>query len=101
MDTGRGVRVRTLVGLIRVDIGYNPYQRAAGSAYFDTAVSAGGQLFCVSPTNTLRVTAVGGGVVGPVLLQQETGACPASFTPTRERSFFRRLVPQISLGQAF
>ncbi|MDP1892482.1 MAG: BamA/TamA family outer membrane protein [Gemmatimonadaceae bacterium] len=98
---GIGVRVRTLVGLIRVDIGYNPYQRAAGSAYFDTPVSAGGQLYCVSPTNTLRVTSVGAGVLGPSVPQQETGTCPASFTPTRERSFFRRLVPQISLGQAF
>ncbi|MBI5601105.1 MAG: hypothetical protein HY944_06025, partial [Gemmatimonadetes bacterium] len=98
---GIGARVRTLVGLIRVDIGYNPYQRAAGSAYFDTPVSAGGQLYCVSPGNTLRVTASAPGAVGPPLLQQATGRCPATFAPSRERSFFRRLVPQISIGQAF
>ncbi|MBA4071062.1 MAG: hypothetical protein C0497_04380 [Gemmatimonas sp.] len=98
---GVGARVRTLVGLIRVDIGYNPYQRAAGSAYFDTPVSAGGQLYCVSPTNTLRVTATGGPNGGPAVLQQVAGRCPASFVPSIERSFFRRLVPQISIGQAF
>lgn len=98
---GIGARVRTLVGLIRVDIGYNPYQRAAGSAYFDTPVSAGGQLYCVSPGNTLRVTASASGAVGPPVLQQATGRCPATFAPSRERSFFRRLVPQISIGQAF
>jgi outer membrane protein insertion porin family/translocation and assembly module TamA len=101
---GIGARVRTLVGLIRVDIGYNPYQRAAGSAYFDTPVSAGGQLYCVSPGNTLRVTAGAPGAPGAVgapLPQQESGTCPADFTPPRERSVFKRLALQFSLGQAF
>lgn len=95
---GLGARVRTLVGLVRVDIGYNPYQRSAGAAYFDTAVSEGGQLFCVSPTNTLRISPAG---AGSAQLRQATGSCPSDFRPPRERGFLRRLTPQLSIGQAF
>lgn len=93
---GVGARIRTLVGLIRVDIGYNPYQRAAGAAYFDTPIAVGGQLFCVSPGNTLRVTATATGT-----LQQAAGACPSDFTPAREQSVLKRLAFQFSVGQAF
>lgn len=96
---GIGARVRTMVGLIRVDVGYNPYQRAAGSAYFDTPISVGGQLFCVSPGNTLRITAAPGPTAGA--LQQATGSCPADFTPPRERNVGKRLAFQFSIGQAF
>ena len=96
---GIGARARTLVGLIRVDVGYNPYQRAAGAAYFDTPISVGGQLFCVSPSNTLRVTATTSG--GATVLQQAAGSCPADFTPPRERSFVKKIAFQFSLGQAF
>lgn len=95
---GLGVRVRTLVGFVRVDVGYNPYQRSAGAAYFDTAISQGGQLFCVSPTNTLRVTPAS---PGSAQLRQEAGTCSSDFRPPPERSFLRRLTPQISIGQAF
>ncbi len=95
---GVGARVRTLVGLIRVDVGYNPYQRAAGAAYFDTPISLGGQLFCVSPSNTLRVTKATG---SSAALLQEAGSCPSDFTPPRERSFVKKLAFQFSLGQAF
>ena len=99
---GVGARVRTLVGLIRVDLGYNPYQRAAGAAYFDTPISAGGQLFCVSPGNTLRVTAAAAPpLAGGTALQQASGACPADFTPPRERHFLKKLAFQFSIGQAF
>lgn len=105
---GLGARVRTLVGLIRVDIGYNPYQRTSGAAYFDAPIAQGGQLFCVSPGNTLRVTAGSAGVAaGPATgiatsgLVQQGGSCPSDFRPTLERNFWRRLVPQISIGQAF
>jgi outer membrane protein insertion porin family/translocation and assembly module TamA len=98
---GIGARVRTLVGLIRVDIGYNPYQRAAGAAYFDTPISVGGQLFCVSPGNTLRVTTAASGGAGARVLSQAAGSCPASFTPPREPSILKRLAFQFSLGQAF
>jgi outer membrane protein assembly factor BamA len=92
---GLGVRVRTLIGFLRLDVAYNPYQRPPGSAYFDTPIAAGGALLCVSPGNTLRVTSVGG------QLQQDAGSCPASFQPPRETSFLRRLTPSISIGQAF
>lgn len=95
---GLGIRVRTLVGLVRVDIGYNQYQRSDGAAYFDTAISEGGQLFCVSPGNTLRVSPAS---VGSTQLRQASGSCPAGFRPPRENSFLRRLTPQISIGQAF
>ncbi|MHB8838442.1 MAG: BamA/OMP85 family outer membrane protein [Gemmatimonadaceae bacterium] len=97
---GVGARVRTLVGLIRVDVGYNPYQRAAGSAYFDTPIAQGGQLFCVSPGNTLRVTASGPSG-GPATLAQQPGSCPADFTPPREPNVLKRLAFQFSIGQAF
>ena len=97
---GIGGRVRTFVGLIRVDIGYNPYQRAAGSAYFDTPISVGGQLFCVSPGNTLRVTKVIN-ASGGASLQQEKGTCPADFAPPRETSVLKKLAFQFSIGQAF
>jgi outer membrane protein assembly complex protein YaeT len=97
---GVGVRARTLVGLIRVDIGYNPYQRAAGAAYFDTPISVGGQLFCVSPSNTLRVTKnTTGAQAGE--LQQAGGSCPSDFRPPRETSVLKRLAFQLSIGQAF
>jgi outer membrane protein assembly factor BamA len=93
---GIGVRARTFFGVLRVDVAYNPYARPAGTAYFDAPVAAGGALFCVSPGNTLRVTAASDGKV-----QQASGTCPASFEPPRESSFFRRLTPSISIGQAF
>jgi outer membrane protein insertion porin family/translocation and assembly module TamA len=96
---GVGARVRTMVGLIRVDVGYNPYQRAAGAAYFDTPIAVGGQLFCTSPGNTLRITTVPG--AGAVALHQATGSCPADFMPPRERNFVKKLAFQFSIGQAF
>lgn len=96
---GIGARVRTLVGLIRVDVGYNPYQRSEGAAYFDTPIASGGQLFCVTPGNTLRVTSVT--TAGVTSLQQATGSCPAGFAPPRETNVWRRLAFQFSIGQAF
>jgi len=98
---GVGARLRTLIGLVRVELGYNPYQRAAGAAYFDTPISVGGQLFCVSPSNTLRVTAAGSSGSNGAVLQQATGSCPSDFMPPREQSFVKRLTFQFGLGQAF
>ncbi len=92
---GLGARVKTLIGFLRLDIAYNPYQRPNGSAYFDTPIASGGALLCVSPGNTLRVTSSGG------QLQQSAGSCPATFQPPHESSFLRRLTPSISIGQAF
>ena len=92
---GIGVRVRTIIGFLRLDVAYNPYQRSEGAAYFDAPTAAGGALLCVSPGNTLRVTSTGR------VLTQESGSCAATYQPPRETSFFRRLTPSISIGQAF
>lgn len=93
---GAGVRIRTLIGFIRLDLAYNPYQRPAGAAYFDTPVIVGGALLCVSPGNTLRVTED-----ADRKLSQTAGRCPATFVPIRGSGFLRRLTPSISIGQAF
>jgi len=93
---GIGMRLRTLIGVVRLDIAYNPYARPAGAAYFDAPLAAGGALFCVSPNNALRVTTATDGRV-----TQGPGACPATFQPSRESAFLRRLTPSVSIGQAF
>lgn len=93
---GVGVRVLTVIGFVRADLAYNPYERAAGAAYFDAPLSEGGALFCVSPGNSLRVTATADGHV-----QQSAGTCPSTFQPSRSSGFFRRLTLSVSIGQAF
>ena len=103
---GLGVRVVSPVGPIRVDIGYNPYQRVAGAAYFDAPVaSEGGKapLFCVSPDNGLAVTGWQPDISpnDPALSQEiPPDGCPTTFKPG-DRSFFRRLTFHVSIGQAF
>lgn len=92
---GFGARFRTQVGVLRMDLAYNPYRRPPGAAYYDTPVASGGALFCVSPTNTLRVTSVNG------VVQQAPGACPVSFQPPLQTSWFRRLTFVLTLGEAF
>ncbi|MFI5244351.1 MAG: BamA/TamA family outer membrane protein, partial [Gemmatimonadales bacterium] len=92
---GFGVRLRTAIGMLRMDLAYNPYQQPAGAAYYDSPVAAGGALFCVSPTNTLRVTSTGGAV------QQAEGTCPGSFRPPLQSSWYRRLAFVLTLGEAF
>jgi outer membrane protein insertion porin family/translocation and assembly module TamA len=92
---GFGARIRTQVGVLRMDLAYNPYQHPSGAAYYDTPVAAGGALYCVSPTNTLRVTSVGG------VVQQAAGACPGSYQPPLQSSWFRRLTFVLTLGEAF
>jgi outer membrane protein insertion porin family/translocation and assembly module TamA len=94
---GLGVRVFTVIGVVRLDIAYNKYAQRAGSSYFDTPVSQGGQLFCVSPGNTLAVTGLGPGRV-PV---QQSGPCPADFQPAAARGFLRKLNLTIGFGQAY
>jgi outer membrane protein assembly factor BamA len=96
LTPGLGVRISTLIGFIRMDVAHNPYARARGAAYFDAPLAQGGALFCVSPGNTLRVTANGSGQ-----LTQSAGSCPAAFQPSRESSFFRQLTLNFSIGQAF
>jgi len=90
------VRVLTIIGYLRVDVAYNPYDRASGAAYFDAPLSQGGALFCVSPGNTLRVTATADGHV-----QQQPGTCPSTLQPPRQTGALRRLALSVSIGQAF
>jgi outer membrane protein assembly factor BamA len=92
---GIGLRLRTPIGFLRADLAYNGYTRSGGAAYFDAPVAAGGQLWCVSPTNSIPVTLVGG------RLSQASGSCPATFVPGAQRGLFGRWTPSFAIGQAF
>lgn len=106
---GAGIRLNTLVGPVRVDVGYNPYARPAGPAYFtptpgdfDSKFVIG--LICVSPGNTLlvrnaRPSSTPGGK--PIPPTQEAGECPASYQPPRRSTLLSRLTFNFSIGQAF
>ncbi|HSA55599.1 MAG TPA: BamA/TamA family outer membrane protein [Gemmatimonadaceae bacterium] len=99
---GVGVRVFTAFGPIRVDVGYNPYQRPAGPAYFNPiGTGAEGEtvrLICVSPGNTLRVRLAD--ETRPPMPVDE-GDCPATYSPARRATFLSRLTFQFSIGQPF
>jgi outer membrane protein insertion porin family/translocation and assembly module TamA len=92
---GIGVRVHTGIGVLRVDVAYNPYQPVTGAAYYDAPVTSGGALICVSPGNALPVTQAGG------IVTQAAGSCPSTFQPPLPSSFFRRLAFVLTLGEAF
>lgn len=93
-----GVQLAALtpVGPARVVVGYNPYRRPAGPIYYENTAAQGGALPCVSPRNTLPVTADSAGR----LLQTE-GRCDASFQPSANKSFRSRLTFGLAIGQAF
>jgi outer membrane protein insertion porin family/translocation and assembly module TamA len=103
---GLGVRVASPVGPIRLDIGFNPYEREPGAAYYDTPQSEKGgsaPLYCVTPGNRLPVT--GWRPDLPLTGSQgeqanPSGGCPTSFNPPRG-GFFRHLTFNVSIGQAF
>lgn len=103
---GVGMRLGTLIGPIRVDIGYKPYEREAGAAYVDAPVPPGGgraPLFCVSPGNGLAVTGWSPGIsLNDPALEQEAAprGCPARFTPANGGAL-RRFAFHVSIGQAF
>ena len=102
---GFGMRLASPVGPIRLDVGFNPYNRKSGSAYFDAPASGGeAPLYCISPNNGLPVT---GWVrnpepdAKPPTQAIPPGGCPTSYEPTKSNGFFRRLSFQASIGQAF
>ncbi len=92
---GFGARIKTQVGILRIDLAYNPYQSPQGAAYYDAPVASGGALFCVSPNNTLRVTSVNG------IVQQVAGSCPSSYQPPYQTTWWRRFAFVLTLGEAF
>jgi outer membrane protein assembly complex protein YaeT len=92
---GFGIRIRTPIGYLRADLAYNQYERPGGAAYFDAPVSAGGALYCVSPTNTIPTRLENG------ILVQEAASCPGSYAPGTRRGFFGRWTPSFAIGQAF
>lgn len=95
---GLGIRIETPVGPVRMDVAYNPYSPRSGAAFFDAPIQLGGQLYCVSPGNTLAVTGLGVAGAAPV---QDAGPCTADFRPPESRSFLRRLTWTFGIGQAF
>lgn len=95
---GAGIRIRSLFGAIRVDLGYNPYSTSPGAAYF--LGSGGGNqrvLYCVTPGNTLAVTPGTPGAPGV----QARGRCDDGYRPPRGSGLFSRLNPSIWIGNAF
>jgi outer membrane protein insertion porin family len=84
---GVGVRVRSPIGPLRVDVAYNGYASTTGSAYF---VGSDNVLRCVSPGNTLQ-----SGIVEP------GDTCEPTFTPSSSNSLFSKLTFNFSIGQAF
>jgi hypothetical protein len=87
--------VFTPVGPLRVDVGYNAYQRPAGPAYI---TDLSGNLICVSPGNTLRVRKAAN---GQPATQIDEGDCPATYAPKLGKRFWNRLTFQFSIGQPF
>jgi outer membrane protein assembly factor BamA len=91
---GLGVRAFTPIGPVRVDVGYNPYVRPYGPAYYNAPAVVPNQvpLYCVSPGNDIPVH---GGI-------QESGhPCPPTYLPNQPHGIFPRLTLNISIGQAF
>jgi outer membrane protein assembly factor BamA len=95
---GIGVRIFSPIGPLRIDLAYGPQRSPAGPVYYidqGDLTRRGGEVFCVSPGNTLAVTETAEDVT------QAAGSCPSTFAPLARRGFFRRLRFNFSIGQAF
>ena len=94
---GVGLRLATLLGPFRMDIGYNGYAPEAGPAFLvqpaDPATGRPGRAICVSPGTTDPLT-LSAGATGATL-------CPATFTPVRRGGLLPRLSFHFSIGNAF
>jgi outer membrane protein insertion porin family len=84
---GVGVRVRSPIGPLRVDVAYNGYASTTGSAYF---VGTDNVLRCVSPGNQFSTGIVGSGQT-----------CDPTFKPKASESVLSKLTFNFSIGQAF
>jgi outer membrane protein insertion porin family/translocation and assembly module TamA len=95
---GAGIRVSSPVGPIRIDVGYNRYDRPPGVAYHTFRGDAGGEapLYCVSPGNTRPVLPT-----VPPTQDENIGTCPATFFPSQPRNWLQRLTFNFSIGPAF
>lgn len=96
---GVGVRIFSPIGPLRIDVAWGPRSLPAGPVYYIDVDrgddGGGGEVFCVSPGNTLAVIEQEG------VISQEAGRCPSTFTPPTRRGFFQRLRFNFSIGQAF
>jgi outer membrane protein assembly factor BamA len=94
---GFGLRLDTPLGPFRVDLGYNPYEQAAGRALYFTGNSSdqtvAGTIQCVSAGNTNYLS---NGSAPPLDLNK----CPSNYRPTFHGTL-SRFVFHFSLGQAF
>ena len=97
---GLGVRVFTPVGPFQANVGYNPFPRPAGAIYYDAPpdpATGFAPLYCVSPGNFIPAVPNSRGVY-----EQVAGiACPATFVPQQNNSFFSRLTFTFSIGPDF
>ena len=84
---GMGVRVRSPIGPLRVDVAYNGYSGTSGSAYY---VGSDNVLRCVSPSNNLPDGIVGAGQT-----------CEPTYTPKSSDNVLSKLTFNFSIGQAF
>jgi outer membrane protein insertion porin family/translocation and assembly module TamA len=94
---GGGIRIASPVGPIRVDVGYNPYARSPGVAYYAFRSNEGtdAPLYCVSPDNTRPVNN------DEPPQQDETQPCSPTFVPRQPTSWLKRLTFNFSIGPAF
>ena len=101
------MRVFSPVGPIRIDVGYNNYQRPPGVAYLNL-VSLYGQnspLYCVSPVGPgqtpLAVTGYRPNDPDAPPPVQVEGQCEATYVPPARTGLFRHLNVSFNIGQAF
>ncbi|HVT37798.1 MAG TPA: BamA/TamA family outer membrane protein [Gemmatimonadaceae bacterium] len=94
---GIGVRLATILGPFRMDVGYNGYQPEPGPAFFvlpsDVAAGKPGRAICVSPGTTDPLT-LPAGMTGERF-------CPATFRPAIKGGLLPRLAFHFSIGNAF
>jgi outer membrane protein assembly factor BamA len=97
---GVGIRVFTPVGPFQANVGYNPYASPPGAIYYDVAPNQQGfaPLYCVTPGN--RIPAIPNPSNG---FPEQVGgfACPTTFQPPQNDSFFKRLTFTFSIGPDF